>query len=32
MLNIYGEDEVTVSELNARVAPATVGSATAGAF
>jgi hypothetical protein len=32
MLNIYGEDDVTVSELNAKVAPATFGSAVKGAF
>ena len=32
MLNIYGEAEVTVSELNAKVAPATLGSGVNGAF
>ena len=31
-LKIYGEAEVTVSELNARVAPETDGSAVVGAF
>ena len=32
MLKMYGDAEVTVSDESAKVAPATVGSAVAGAF
>ena len=32
MLKMYGDAEATVSELNARVAPVTLGSAIVGAF
>ena len=32
MLNIYGEDDVTVSEVKDNVAPATLGSGVNGAF
>ena len=32
ILKIYGDADVTVSDDNARVAPATVGSASEGAF
>jgi hypothetical protein len=32
MLKMYGDAEVTVSELNDSVAPVTLGSADAGAF
>jgi hypothetical protein len=32
MLKIYGDADVTVSELNDNVAPVTLGSAITGAF